>query len=51
MDTSAKNSDGSIAVVIFNEGGENKHFSLTLGDGIANVQSKRQPIQTIIITD
>ncbi|MCG0015903.1 glycoside hydrolase family 30 protein [Winogradskyella immobilis] len=49
MVTAAKNPDGSIAVVIFNEGKQTKDFNLSLNEKAINVQIKGQAIQTIII--
>jgi glucosylceramidase len=49
MVTAAKNPDGSIAVVVFNEGGEAKTFALNLGDKTVNIKISEQAIQTILI--
>jgi glucosylceramidase len=49
MVTAAKNPDGSMAVVIFNEGNEVKNISLTLAERYATIQINGQAIQTIII--
>jgi glucosylceramidase len=49
MVTAAKNPDGTIAVVIFNEGKDSKDFRLTLGEETVNVNINQQAIQTIII--
>jgi glucosylceramidase len=49
MVTSAKNPDGSIAVVVFNEGKTTKGFKLKL-DGISkDISINPQAIQTIMI--
>ena len=49
MVTSAKNPDGSIAVVVFNEGKTTKSFKLKL-DGISkDISINPQAIQTIMI--
>ncbi|QNK77370.1 MULTISPECIES: glycoside hydrolase family 30 protein [Winogradskyella] len=47
--TAAKNPDGSIAVVLFNEGFTAKSFDLTLGDETVAISISKQAIQTIII--
>lgn len=49
MITAAKNSDGSIVVVIFNENEEPKNFSLNLNGLTKTVQISSKAIQTIII--
>lgn len=49
MVTAAKNPDGSIAVVIFNEGKEEKNFKLSLGEISKEISIKSQAIQTILI--
>ena len=49
MVTAAKNPDGSIAVVVFNEGNESKDFTLTLGDQSKDISISPQAIQTIRI--
>jgi glucosylceramidase len=49
MATAAKNPDGSIAVVIFNEDKKAKYLNLALGDRNVNISIKGQAIQTIII--
>ena len=47
--TAAKNPDGSIAVVLFNEGFEEKSFNLKLNDQSVNLRITPQTIQTIMI--
>ena len=47
--TAAKNTDGSIAVVVFNEGQIAKNFKLSLNEASINVNINSQAIQTIII--
>ncbi len=49
MVTAAKNPDGSIAVVVFNEGETQKSFDLNLGDKTKEVSINAQAIQTIMI--
>jgi glucosylceramidase len=49
MVTAAKNPDGSIAVVLFNEGKVSKDFTLTLGEKSVKVKINQQAIQTILI--
>lgn len=49
MVTAAKNPDGSIAVVVFNEGETAKHFDLTLGGKTKKLSISAQAIQTITI--
>lgn len=49
MVTAAKNPDGSIAVVIFNEGTNEKNFKLSLGGSSTNISISPQAIQTILI--
>ena len=48
--TAAKNPDGSIAVIVFNESLEEKHFLLELGDDSTSVTISAQAIQTIVIS-
>ncbi|MEM9895867.1 MAG: glycoside hydrolase family 30 protein [Bacteroidota bacterium] len=50
MVTAAQNPDGSIAVVVFNEGMEEKAFTLSLGASEKNISINPQAIQTIVIT-
>jgi glucosylceramidase len=47
--TAAKNPDGSIAVVVFNEGSNEKSFNLKLNDQSINLKISPQTIQTIMI--
>jgi len=49
MVTAAKNPDGSIAVVVFNQDSKNKNFNLSVGDTGINLQISGQAIQTIIV--
>ncbi|TNJ42554.1 glycoside hydrolase family 30 protein [Tamlana fucoidanivorans] len=49
MITAAKNPDGSIAVVIFNEGMTNKSFTIKLFNQSKDIQISKQAIQTIVI--
>ena len=49
MVTAAKNTDGSIAVVIFNEGTTQKSFQLSLGSETTTISINAQAIQTILI--
>lgn len=49
MVTACKNPDGSITVVVFNEGKEVKNYALSLNDEIKNIGIKGQAIQTIVI--
>ncbi|MBU2929126.1 glycoside hydrolase family 30 protein [Winogradskyella psychrotolerans] len=49
MVTAAKNPDGSIAVVLFNEGTTSIDFSLMLGEEMVKVKINEQAIQTILI--
>ena len=51
MVTAAKNPDGSIAVVIFNEGNTAKNFTLNLGEKTVNININNQAIQTVIIAN
>ena len=51
MITAAENSDGSIAVVIFNEKAATKNIQLTLNDKSVHVNIQGQAIQTIVITN
>ncbi len=48
--TAAKNPDGSLVVVLLNEGKDLQNFRLTLGDESKNISIQGQAIQTIIIT-
>jgi len=50
MVTAAKNPDGSIAVVVFNQDSKNKNFNLSVGDTGINLQISGQAIQTIIVS-
>jgi len=47
--TAAQNTDGSIAVVVFNEGKENKQFNLSLNGEAKRIAINSQAIQTILI--
>ena len=49
MVTAAKNTDGTISVVIFNEGTTQKSFSLSLGEKETTISINAQAIQTILI--
>ena len=49
MVTAAKNPDGSIVAIIFNEQNEAKNLKLALGDKALNINISAQAIQTIII--
>ena len=49
MVTAAQNSDGSIAVVVFNPTEKAKSFHLTLGEQMNTVSISAQAIQTIMI--
>ncbi len=49
MVTAAKNPDGSIAMVVFNEGKEGQHFELSLGEKSKKISISPQAIQTILI--
>lgn len=51
MVTAAKNPDGSIAVIIFNETTNEKNFKLSLGKKSTNISISPQAIQTIAITN
>ena len=48
--TAAQNLDGSIAVVVFNEGKTKKSFKLLLGDKETLVNINAQALQTIIVS-
>lgn len=47
--TAAQNTDGSIAMVVFNEGNVNKQFNLSLNGDTKRIAISGQAIQTIII--
>ena len=49
MVTAAKNIDGSIAVVVFNEGNKPKNFALSLNDKKIDISINQKAIQTILI--
>ena len=49
MVTSARNPDGTIAVVVFNQGEETKDFLLQLDTRKVNIKINSQAIQTIVI--
>jgi len=51
MVTAAKNPDGSIAVVIFNEGIKLKYFELKIAMTSKQILISPQAIQTILITN
>ena len=51
MVTAAKNPDGSIAVIIFNEEAKAKQISLQLGENVKNISINPQALQTIVLTD
>jgi glucosylceramidase len=50
MVTAAENPDGTIAVVVFNEGELNKKINLTLNEKSIEINIKGQAIQTILIS-
>ncbi|MFD1062243.1 glycoside hydrolase family 30 beta sandwich domain-containing protein [Winogradskyella litorisediminis] len=47
--TAAKNPDGSLAVVVFNEGETSQNFNLKLNQKSKNIQISARALQTIII--
>lgn len=47
--TAAKNPDGSLAVVLLNQGTEAKQIALSLGEKTKNISISGQAIQTIIV--
>lgn len=49
MVTAAKNPDGTLAVVVFNEGKQAKRFRLRLNEKVSTIEINGQAIQTIII--
>ena len=49
MVTAAQNPDGSIALIVFNQGEEAKGFTLSLGAQTANLSISARAIQTIIL--
>ncbi|WP_462250320.1 glycoside hydrolase family 30 protein [Ekhidna sp.] len=49
--TAAKNPDGSISVIIFNQEEEGKHFSLMHNNETKNIYINPQAIQTIVIAN
>jgi glucosylceramidase len=49
--TAAKNPDGSIAVVVFNEGNKQKYFNLNFNGLTKSIQIKPQTLQTIVINN
>jgi glucosylceramidase len=49
MITAAENTDGSIAVVIFNEKQNKKNIQLTLNQKSVKINIQGQAIQTIVI--
>jgi glucosylceramidase len=51
MVSAAKNPDGTIAVVVFNEGKNPKNFELQLHDFTKNISISPQAIQTIMINN
>jgi len=49
MVTAAQNPDGSIAVVLFNEGDTAKDFKLSLNEKTIDINISAQAIQTIVV--
>ena len=49
MVTAAQNPDGSIVVIVFNEGSQSKHFDITLAGKSTQIQINGQAIQSILI--
>jgi glucosylceramidase len=49
MVTAAENPDGSLAVIVFNEGGQRENFVLSLLDKEVQLSIDKQAIQTIMI--
>jgi glucosylceramidase len=49
MVTAAKNPDGSIAVVVFNQDSESKNFNISLNDNSIDLQISGQAIQTVMV--
>lgn len=49
MVTAAKNKDGSIAIVVFNEGDISKTFTLSLNEETTDISINEKAIQTILI--
>lgn len=47
--TAAQNPDGTISVVILNQGSDTQHLSLSLGEKSAKIAINAQAIQTIVI--
>lgn len=47
--TAAQNPDGSIAVVVFNEGNITKHFTVELNERTKSITIEPQAIQTLVI--
>lgn len=50
MVTATKNPDGSIAVIVFNEGDEVQNFSVSLNQKIIDLSIQGKAIQTIVIS-
>ncbi|WP_405295401.1 glycoside hydrolase family 30 protein [Algibacter sp. Ld11] len=51
MATAAKNPDGSIAIVLFNEGDVAKNFEVVLGEQSFSITINEKAIQTIVIPE
>lgn len=49
MLTAAKNPDGTIALVIFNEGMEDKNYELRFRESVININLSAQSLQTVMI--
>ena len=49
MVTAAKNKDGSIAIVVFNDEDTSKNFTLSLYEKTIDISINEKAIQTIII--
>ena len=47
--TAAKNPDGTIAVIVFNEGKKEKNFKVRLGTKETSIRINAQALQTIVI--
>lgn len=50
MVTAAKNPDGSIAVIVFNEGDKAQNFSVSMHGKIIDLSIKEKAIQTIVVS-
>jgi len=49
LTTAAQNTDGSIIVVLLNQGNSKKTYELVLGDETMKIEMQAQALQTVVI--